>query len=233
MQSLHKFEPYIQAICQTIHDLIDMKGLSLDTITTLYKHFTTQLVPFDDSDIQCKYGCDYCCHLKVSCSVPEILVLVDFLQENGRIDSYRQQLSNAPELILQRASKDDSWWVEHTVPCIFLDTEKSICSIYDVRPFSCRGYHSLDVNSCRQGYTDGTLTPISCYADLKRSREIYSIAFERAMKQRKLQSRQMELASTLFSFIQAPGLSSRWLAGEQIFNRPHRIQAYAPLVWTE
>jgi Fe-S-cluster containining protein len=233
MQSLQKFEPFIHSISQTIHDLIDMKGLNLETITALYRHFTTQLVPFDDSAIQCEYGCGYCCHLKVSCSVPEILVIVNFLHANGQIKHYRQQFSTAPELIRQRVNKDDRWWIEHTVPCIFLDTEKSICSIYEVRPFSCRGYHSLDVNTCRQGYTDRTITPIPCYADLKRSREIYSIAFERAMKQRKLQSRQMELTSTLFRFIEEPGLSDKWLAGEQIFTRPHHLQTHTSIVWTE
>jgi Fe-S-cluster containining protein len=217
MKSFDKFEPYIHAICQTIHSLIAMKGLNIDTIVTLYRHFLTQLVPFDERSIQCSPGCGYCCHLKVSASVAEVLVIVDFLKNNQMVDLGMEPISSIHATSTPRSGQDDGWWVENAVPCIFLDTEKFICNIYEVRPFSCRAYHSLDLEQCRNGYSNRAVTPIPCYSDFKRSREIFSIGFERAMAQMKLQSQQVEVSSTALRFLQQPDLMNKWLAGEQIF----------------
>lgn len=218
MRLFRKFEPYIGSICQTVHDLTDQKGLSINTLVTLYRYFTTQQVPFDDSAIQCAPGCGYCCHLKVTGSIPEIVVIADYLRKNNLVDYYRQQVSMSSARIIDRRGKDDVWWVENAIPCIFLDSEKHTCNIYEVRPFSCRGYHSLDVNQCRKGYDNRTITQIPCYADLKRSREIFSISFERAMVEMNLQSHQVELSSAVVFFLQQPDLQEKWLAGEQILT---------------
>src|SRR5262249_29299285 len=46
-----------------------------------------------------------------------------------------------------------------SVPCPFLCDER--CSIYDVRPLTCRGYNSTSVEACRTAHDDtNVLVPI-------------------------------------------------------------------------
>ncbi len=216
MKSYNKFKPIIEANCQTIHEMVRLKGLHIDTLSFLHRHFLSQLVDMDNSEIQCSSGCGYCCHLKVTASIPEVLVILNFLQKDEQIDRYREQIENSQDLFSSRTNKNLNWWLENRVPCLFFDQEKQLCRIYEVRPFTCRGYHSLDARQCEKGYSQKRIIPIPCYPDLKRSCEAYSISFDRAMSQLGRQSAQRELSSTVALLIQNQNLITRWFDGEQI-----------------
>lgn len=196
--------------------MIQLKGFSLNTLVILYQHFLTLLPPFAEDELHCRPGCGYCCHLKVSVSIAEALIILDYLREHDRQQLYKELIKSLNEPFAQRAVADNSWWVKNTIPCLFLDKSTLLCSIYEVRPFSCRAYHSLDALRCKTGYFNRTEIGIPCYLDFKRSRELYSVAFERALAQLGLQSAQFELSSTIGLFLQSPGLVKQWAQGEPV-----------------
>lgn len=213
MKSYNKFEPVIEANCQTILEMVGLKGLNIKTLTFLYHHFLSHQVPVDNSEIQCSPGCGYCCHLKVTASMAEVLIILGFLHKNEQINQYHKQIKNSHDPLSSRTGKNTNWWVENQVPCLFFEKERQLCRIYEVRPFTCRSYHSLDAKQCERGFSQKAIMPIPCYPDLKRSCEAYSISFDRAMSLLDRQSGQVELSSTVALLIQNPDLKSRWFDG--------------------
>ena len=91
----------------------------------------------------CRAGCYYCCHQRVSCTIPEVLAIASHIRETytakqmedlmERLDSYQAGL----------ASEDE----ESRTACPML--VDGLCSIHPIRPFVCRGFNSTDVDACR------------------------------------------------------------------------------------
>lgn len=107
MKDFNKFEPYIESACRTIFDLIQLKGFSLNTLVILYRHFLTLLPPFTEEDFHCGPGCGYCCHLKVSVSIAEALIILDYLRGHDRQHLYQELIKSLHEPLAQRAVADN------------------------------------------------------------------------------------------------------------------------------
>lgn len=216
MKNFHKFQPYIESATRIAVQAINLQGLTFNTLTDLYRYFLTQLPPFTQEELHCGPGCGYCCHLRVSISIAEALVILGYLQKYDQLHRYQQRIKDLREPLSERTAADNSWWLENSIPCLFLDQNTLLCNIYEVRPFACRAYHSLDIDRCKTGFFDRTETAIPCFPDVKRSMELYSIAFELALAELGLQSAQFELTSTVGLFLQSPDLVDQWARGKTI-----------------
>jgi len=96
--------------------------------------------------LDCKAGCDHCCHTIVMATAPEILALHQFILDTfsteqlqtlkARLDAYEQTMAPLRE-------KKHFFEV---VPCPLL--QDSLCTAYEARPLWCRGRNSRDVNAC-------------------------------------------------------------------------------------
>jgi len=117
-----------------------MRSKVLKTHQQLDKFATKWLADYRESGrtIYCCEGCSGCCHLAVHATWPEAVVLAGQLsvQQSTRLNSYVERLQEClPEL-----SDLKSYLKRHRQtlgPCPFLDAGGS-CSIYPVRPLSCR-----------------------------------------------------------------------------------------------
>lgn len=102
--------------------------------------------------VACKDGCDHCCYQSVGVTPPEALVIADHLRRHLAEDELArvaEHISSCHERT-QGLSADARFSPEH--PCPFL--KATSCSIYEVRPLSCRGMNSLDANECRTRLRD-------------------------------------------------------------------------------
>ncbi len=216
MKNFKKFEPFIESACQTVLNVVKQRGISSDTLMFLFCHFLTLLPSFDTEDFHCRPGCGYCCHTRVSVSMAEVLIILDYLNKNDLLNSYKERGAALSASLIQRSISGNSWWVENAIPCLFYDAACGLCSIYEVRPFSCRAYHSLDSKRCKAGYVERIETGIPCYPDFKRSRELFSLAFDRGLTRLGLQSGQFELSSTVCRFLQSPDLTELWIQGREV-----------------
>jgi len=98
--------------------------------------------------VACKAGCDHCCYQVVGVTAAEALTLFAHLVET-RSGAELEQLKTRVAELYERArglSSADRFSPEH--PCAFL--EAGSCSIYEVRPLSCRGMNSLDAGECER-----------------------------------------------------------------------------------
>jgi len=94
----------------------------------------------------CRPGCSYCCKLFVSVRAPEarrLAAALRALPAAQLADVRRRLAANAARV---KGSTSESY---PRVPCALLSTEGT-CIAYETRPFSCRDYHSFDVEACRK-----------------------------------------------------------------------------------
>jgi Fe-S-cluster containining protein len=102
--------------------------------------------------VACRPGCDHCCYQSVGVTPPEALAIFDHLSQT-RSDAELAGL--AARARARRAETRDLSAAERfspAYPCLFLEAGR--CSIYDVRPLSCRGMNSLDAGECERRLRD-------------------------------------------------------------------------------
>jgi Fe-S-cluster containining protein len=101
-----------------------------------------------EGSVACRSGCDHCCYQSVGVTAPEALAIFDHLRATRSKDelaAVREHVTQSYERTrnlstLERFSPDH--------PCPFLAVESGQCTIYEVRPLSCRGMNSLDATEC-------------------------------------------------------------------------------------
>jgi Fe-S-cluster containining protein len=104
--------------------------------------------------VACRAGCDHCCYQSVGVTPPEALAIFDHL---SRTLSDAEMERTAAQVAAHRArtrglSTAERFSPQH--PCVFLDVAGGRCTVYEVRPLSCRGMNSLDAGECEQRLRD-------------------------------------------------------------------------------
>jgi len=89
----------------------------------------------------CRAGCSYCCYVRVEATDPEIFYIARRVRQwpAAQLADLLAKLRGC--VAEQRAGSDDT-----RQACAFLVDDR--CSIYEVRPASCRKAHSLSVKQC-------------------------------------------------------------------------------------
>lgn len=105
-----------------------------------------------NGSVACAAGCDHCCYQSVGVTTAEALTIVDHLRATRGPDELQHvttELATARERT-RGLSPQARFSPEH--PCPFLKAAQ--CSIYDVRPLSCRGMNSLSAAECESDLRD-------------------------------------------------------------------------------
>jgi Fe-S-cluster containining protein len=105
-----------------------------------------------NGSVACKAGCDHCCYQSVGVTPAEALTIVAHLHEHrseGELLDFKEHIRAARERT-RSLSAEERFSPEH--PCPFLKDAR--CTIYEVRPLSCRGMNSLDANECSDNLRD-------------------------------------------------------------------------------
>jgi Fe-S-cluster containining protein len=106
----------------------------------------------DAGTLDCRAGCAWCCHFSVDVRAVEVFAILDFVERTftaGEKSRVRAEVrTNSTAL----AGLDEIERMTRNVKCPFLQTGS--CTIYPVRPQTCRNYHATDVAGCRQSFED-------------------------------------------------------------------------------
>lgn len=101
-------------------------------------------------DIHCKEGCKFCCHLRVAAFPYEAAAIASYIDT----ELPREQAQEIGKRIAEKAALISGMTEEQhfatNIECAFLYEGK--CSVYPVRPSSCAGYHSLNLERCEYAY---------------------------------------------------------------------------------
>lgn len=99
-----------------------------------------------DGAVACRLGCSHCCYQRVGVTPPEALAILFYLESTrspSELSSLKEKMRAAYEKTRDRSAHER---LSPELPCPFL--EDRMCSIYEVRPLSCRGVHSLEEQIC-------------------------------------------------------------------------------------
>jgi Fe-S-cluster containining protein len=106
----------------------------------------------DVGTLACRAGCTWCCHFSVDVRAVEVFGILDFVErtfsEDDKARVYAEIRANSAAL----GNLDELERMRRNVKCPFL--REGRCSIYSVRPQTCRNYHATDVAGCQQSYED-------------------------------------------------------------------------------
>lgn len=106
----------------------------------------------DVSTLACRAGCTWCCHFSVDVRAVEVFGILDFVERTFSADEkarvYAEIRANSAAL----GKLDEFERMRRNVKCPFL--REGRCSIYSVRPQTCRNYHATSAAGCQQSYED-------------------------------------------------------------------------------
>lgn len=115
----------------------------------------------NDIRLACKEACSFCCYNQVAVTAPEIIMLTEYIRENFS-DEEIIRIKAKIKLAHQKSAKLD--YLKHKklhLPCPFLIDKK--CSVYEARPFACRGWNSARVEDCEDAFESNEDKGISVY----------------------------------------------------------------------
>jgi Fe-S-cluster containining protein len=106
----------------------------------------------DVGTLACGAGCTWCCYFSVDVRAVEVFSILDFVERTFTAEQKARVYGEirANSAALKELSESER--VKRTVKCSFLHEGR--CSIYAVRPQSCRNYHATDVAGCQKSYEE-------------------------------------------------------------------------------
>ncbi len=169
---------------------------------------------------ECGPGCPYCCSMQISITPPEALLLGDYVENNyddGERAALLSRIENNLALTHDRSQgeKVRNW---HLTPCVFL--VDGSCSVYPIRPFICRSWHSLNKAQC-----------LDAFHSRKEDAEIENLphrnyifgtirdGIQEGLREKGLQWETHIITSAVKSHLNHEDPVSAWLRGETVFFR--------------
>jgi Fe-S-cluster containining protein len=163
----------------------------------------------------CKEGCDWCCHLTVGTSVPEVVRIVDYLRQNLSPEEFAALRERVHRLDDERRERRAAGHSEAGLPCALLVDHR--CIAYPVRPLMCGGFNSSDAGECERFVQSSGQTPLPLYAPQLRLAAFILDGMLAGLSDSGLAAERVELTAALRIALDTPGVIDRFLAGEPIF----------------
>jgi len=163
----------------------------------------------------CREGCDWCCHLTVGTSVPEVVRVLEYLRRTLPPDEFRALRERVVRRDEQRRGLTGADRARARLPCSLLVNRR--CAAYPVRPLMCRGFNSSDASLCER-FVNGTgKTPLPLYAPQVRLTALVLDGMNAGLAESGLRGERLELTAALRIALDVPGAVERFLAGEPAF----------------
>jgi Fe-S-cluster containining protein len=128
---------------------VQLGKAAMDSTSTLVGGLLSRAPP---GAVACQAGCDHCCHQSVGITAPEALTIQAYLvakRTPAELDLLLERMRAFSRATRGLSSRER---VSPHLPCPLL--EDHACSVYEVRPLSCRGMNSLDRGLCEQRLYD-------------------------------------------------------------------------------
>jgi Fe-S-cluster containining protein len=129
-------------------------GLARQVMGAVSRLVAGLLARAPEGSVACRAGCDHCCYQAVSVTLPEALAIMRHLQATLRDEELAPLASRLAEARerTRGLTPDERFSLAH--PCPFLSVADGRCTIYEVRPLTCRGMNSLDAGECARRLRD-------------------------------------------------------------------------------
>jgi Fe-S-cluster containining protein len=129
--------------------LLDSVSEMYDAIDSFIDSFT-EFAEKQNQQIDCKKGCEWCCHQPVFALDYEMEYLNDFVRSNFSLEIQNEIKKQAENKNKKLSILKEDDLLNAKYPCPLL--ENGACTAYKARPMACRIYLSTDVKSCLNFY---------------------------------------------------------------------------------
>ncbi|MGM0653727.1 MAG: YkgJ family cysteine cluster protein [Thermodesulfobacteriota bacterium] len=169
--------------------------------------------------VACGPDCSYCCHSQIHVLPIEALLVLSFINERFTENQMLMLMDRIEQRLKRTQGKSlgTLFSVKDELPCIFL--ENGMCSIYQVRPFICRAWNSMDSLLCKKIFNSGR------FDDEIESSSARNFVFESARslfadfgRQLKLETVPFEMTQAVFNCLKTTDPLPLWLSGQDILN---------------
>jgi Fe-S-cluster containining protein len=168
--------------------------------------------------VACQAGCYYCCFYQVVLTPPEALLIGDYVDgAYSRKDrkGLKERISHVLALTAGK-SRQERVEVWHDTPCIFLAGGR--CSVYAVRPFICRAWHSLDASHCKQAFDSrDPWQGMDCHVHRYHIFESVRAGINTATTDFGCQGGMMEMATAIEQYMNREDTIEAWIQGKRVF----------------
>lgn len=201
-------EALVEGTASVMHSLESALNQMPSTV-----NFANEPLP---ATLACKPGCNYCCHIRVTTSAPQVLFLADTLRKTLTPEAQRELFNRMREFeqatsVMQPLEKA----IRILVCPLNLD---GMCIGYSSRPISCVGYHSFDVQKCIEGTLPGDEEVYVPQDQTRREAQaLHTVALITGMKALELQEAELELIPALRIALTDEEAGSKYLNGEPVF----------------
>lgn len=175
----------------------------------------------DESPIKpaCKAGCAFCCHYKVEVRAHEVLLIKDYISNTFSSEKITAILAEAEANAAIIGTLTPEQHLTTNLKCALLQDNQ--CSIYPVRPFRCRNFHSTDAGACEQSHNDpgnmeiatGMIEDVAMFADA------HTQGFEAAAEQTGRDTRVYDFTTALLEVFRDASALKRYQRGKKTFQQ--------------
>jgi Fe-S-cluster containining protein len=214
------------AACAGGPTLPEMVALARDAMAATSRMGAALLARAPAGAVACRAGCDHCCYQSVGVTPPEALAIFDHLSQTRAEDQLARLAAQAAARRAETRGLTAAQRFSPAHPCLFL--EGGQCTIYEVRPLSCRAMNSLDAGECERRLRDPEARAAFVAAGLGghsflepiRASHAISAGLQLALSQlHGLDMRPLDLIGAIDLLLNgAPELPDAWIAGEPAFQ---------------
>ncbi|MBI1756703.1 MAG: hypothetical protein HYR64_06300 [Fimbriimonas ginsengisoli] len=167
--------------------------------------------------VACSMGCHWCCHQVVAATIPEVLLLAQWIRENfdpGQIDALKSRCAAYAQTLAEYPGVER---VLHSATCPML--VDGLCTAHAARPLICRGYNSTDANVCKRFLFEGKHDsgPVPTLPELIQTAGVVRWGLHLMLRVRGMPGDLVELGLAIAIALENPDATERWLGGEDVF----------------
>lgn len=191
---------------------------TLKELISLAEDFTEKQKSSDPppAAIMCRAGCSHCCHIRVLVTPPEVILLSQFIRDTFSEDELHKLMERLTVAdSITHGMSDDEHGSAH-VRCPLLVNDR--CSVYAARPLECRGYVSMDVESCRNTFNNYADWDVPVFLPQYSIYKHVQAGLIFAWQAVDIRVELLELTAALHIALQSPNFVQRWLGGEDVFE---------------
>jgi len=166
--------------------------------------------------IACGPDCPYCCHIRVTASAPEMLLVLAHIQETWDADAVAALKRKVKNIDGLTRGLDDEARAKLRLPCPLLKDAK--CAVHAVRPLSCRGVASVDQGTCKAAYNAHMETGVPMVESQYQMANAVGYGLYAGMVDAGYPVENIELGAALAVGLADHDIAKRWLKGEGAFN---------------
>jgi Fe-S-cluster containining protein len=117
---------------------------------TSYDQLNEQTIRQTGARLDCCAGCSICCSLRIEVYAHEVFLIADHILatfSDPELFALKERLAVHSEKVLPLTPFEHA---TRNIVCPLL--REGLCSVYPVRPQTCRRHHSLNVSACQYAY---------------------------------------------------------------------------------